>query len=724
MRLGATPRGLVYELSLGRGALRIQLPSNGRSGFVWSKLQLKASTGVTLADGAIARLRDDASFRADANRHAWLLARLSKTALPHEHRPSAVEQTLVELMRTLSDEDQPLRLPDDADTSDPFIAGLSRYLEMVGGEWPKVFAPTAPAAADWAAPIHALFNGDVAALQAHAADTSLLGTPLANIVGRMFKDIGFVDAGVELIASSVSSLEARERADVLLGLGQVQGRTGKLEQAQATLRQAALISGHDARFARRVAAELVRVGAIDDAYLVLNEYCERDPDDADNLVELVKLLLFAGQWDRAQQRLDRIESLDPERREILRYRGAIAVERRELDRAVQLLEELVTRHPDDREGRTWLVEALIRRGDTERARTQHHEARAEHDSAVHILIHGAMARPGGPVARDAELTALLAELGDPVQPGETVDENSQARILGHLASLRGSRGEVLVRVDPQSTGPTGVRMFGMKKVETRLQSRNEAAEAVKSIIQVPVQQVLATFAELEERFPHSPHPFFYRGEIHLWMGDYDKALRDFETGITRDVARWGYVGPAAVHILQGNYDAVPPLLEECNRRFPPVPSASTSIYLGEMHRRLGELEQSAKQLVESLRVKPGRLSAWINLALVHQQAGRSEEAAEVFERIYRWAPRLLWDSRDALTASGGPACQWPPSTDDLTVLLESSLTLMRGNRSSHCVTYFDRHGKLRRVFDAEHWREQLGRMRVLLFAECRRRLAR
>ncbi|MEM7155548.1 MAG: tetratricopeptide repeat protein [Myxococcota bacterium] len=721
VRIGATRRGLVYELAVDGGAARIQLPSDGRTGFAWPLLQAKASPGVTLVADAVSRLRDDASFRTDVNRHAWLLGRLSGTALPHAHRPSDLERSLAELMETLTHEDQALRLPANAHATDPFIAGLSRYFAVVHGEWPKVFAPTEPGITDWADPIHALFNGDVEALQRLSRETSLAGSPLANIVGTLFKDIGFIDAGVDLIASSVAGLEPTEQADVLLGLGQVQGRTGKLADAQATLRQAAMLSGHDARFSRRVAAELVRVGAIDDAYLVLDEYCTKDPDNADTLVELIKLLLFAGQWDRALERLDRVEALAPERPEILRYRGAIAVERRQLDRAVQLLEALIAAHPSDREGRTWLVEALIHRGQLDEARSHHHEARAEHDSAVHILLHGALAKQGR-VSRDAELTALLTELGDEVDPEQMVTEQTRARILEHLASLRGSRGEVLVQVDPSSTGPTGVRMFGMKKVETRLQSRTEAAEAVKSIMHVPVEQVLATFAELEQRYPESPHPFFYRGEIHLWMGDYDDALRDFETGLQRDAARWGYVGPAAVHILRGNYDAVPELIAECNRRFPPVPSASTSIYLGEMHRRRGELDVAAKQLTESLRVKPGRISAWINLALVHEQAGHADEAAEVFARIQRWAPRLLWDSRRAVEASGGARCSWPPTAADMPVLLEQSLTMMRGNRSSHCVTYFDHDGKFRRVFDAGHWREQLSRMRVLLFAESRRRL--
>lgn len=720
-RFGATTRSLIYELSVEGGAVRIQLPSDGRTGFAWHQLRVDATAGVSPTAGAAAGLRDDSTFRADANRHAWVLARLSSTTLPNDHQPSTLDETLAGLMKSLVVADDALQLPPGAELSEPYVAGLASYFQAVNGEWQQVFAPSEPDRSDWAEPVRALFHGDVHALQVHARRTSVEGSPLANIIGTLFKDLGFVEVGVELIESSVGGLAPAERADVLLGLGRVQGRAGKLDQAQATLRRAALLAGHDPRFLRRVAAEFVRIGAVDDAYRVLEDCCEREPNCADALVEFVKVLLFAGEWDRALALLRRVEALAPERPEILRYRGAVAVERRELDPAVQLLERLIARHPDDREARTWLCEALIRQGRLEQARVHHTEARAEHDGAVHILLHGALATEGR-VGRDAELSALLGELGDPVEPDQTIGEESRARILGHLGTLRGSRGEILVRVDPTRSGPTGTRMFRMTKVETRLQSRSESAAAIKSLMQRPVAEVLATFDELIERFPRSPHPFFYRGELRLWWGDYAEAMKDFEDGRERDVARWGYVGPAAVHILRGDYDAVPELIAECNRRFPPIPSASTSIYLGEMYRRQGKLELAARQLEESLRVKPGRISAWINLGLVHERAGRSREASDVFDRIHRWAPRLLWDSRAAVEASDGRVCQWPPSVSDMRVLFEAALALMRGNRSSHFVTYFDRHGRLRRVFDAGHWQQQLGRMRILLLAETRRRL--
>lgn len=709
----------MYALSTEDGVARVHVPFDGRTGLAWDQVRIEAT--VALTDDAAAGLRDDPAFRVDANRHAWVLGRLSRATVPNEHRPSALDRTLAELVPILSAPDAALRLPSGADTTDPFVAGLAIFCQAMSGEWPSLFAAPEPDRPTWAGPIRALFNGDVQALQDHAKDMSQKGSPLANIIGTLLMEIGFVDAGGELITSSVTGLAPAERADVLLGLGKVQGRAGELGKAQATLRQAVLLAEHDPRFLRRAASELVRVGAIDDAYLVLQDCCEHDRDSVDALVGFVKLLLFAGEHDRALALLDRVEQLEPDRPQILRYRGAVAVERGELDAAVSSLERLLARHPADNEGRTWLCEALIRQGKLEPARRHHLEARAEHDNAVHILLHGALATEGL-ISKEADLTALLAELGDPVRPEERMGEASRARFLGHLSALRGSRGEVLVRVDPTSTGPTGTRLFGMKRVASQIESRAESADAVKSIMHVPVEQVFATFEGLQERFPHSPHPFFYRGEIRLWLGDYAGAMKDFEDGMERDVARWGYVGRAAVHILNGDYEAVPELIAECNRRFPPVPSATTSIYLGEMYRRQGQLDLAAQQLEESLRVKPGRLSAWINLALTHEQAGRSKEAGEVFERIRRWAPRLLWDCRAAVEASDGRACPWPPSASDMPVLLESALSLMRGNRSSHCVTYFDPKGRFRRVFDAGRWQERLGRMRVFLLAENRRRL--
>jgi hypothetical protein len=57
-------------------------------------------------------------------------------------------------------------------------------------------------------------------------------------------------------------------------------------------------------------------------------------------------------------------------------------------------------------------------------------------------------------------------------------------------------------------------------------------------------------------------------------------------------------------------------------------------------------------------------------------------------------PRLFWDAARSLSLP------WPPPGQRLPELLEECLRMMRGNRSSHTMTYFDCNGAMRIVTDA------------------------
>ena len=90
--------------------------------------------------------------------------------------------------------------------------------------------------------------------------------------------------------------------------------------------------------------------------------------------------------------------------------------------------------------------------------------------------------------------------------------------------------------------------------------------------------------------------------------------------------------------------------------------------------------------------------------------------------MFRVAPRLM---RDAALAAGlevpPSTAPWVPSDEQLAPLLEQSLVMMRGNRSSHTVTYFDRDGVFRQARDAESWVRHLAGLRLPVWEEARRR---
>jgi hypothetical protein len=122
-----------------------------------------------------------------------------------------------------------------------------------------------------------------------------------------------------------------------------------------------------------------------------------------------------------------------------------------------------------------------------------------------------------------------------------------------------------------------------------------------------------------------------------------------------------------------------------------------------MWRRRGDPARAIVELREAVTAKPGRIGAWINLALSLHAQGDDAEAQRIFGDVVIRAPRLLWDAARAL---GRPAL-WPPPPAELEPLFETALAMMRGNRSSHTVTYFDPEGRLRVVRPIAGWRALL-----------------
>ena len=63
-----------------------------------------------------------------------------------------------------------------------------------------------------------------------------------------------------------------------------------------------------------------------------------------------------------------------------------------------------------------------------------------------------------------------------------------------------------------------------------------------------------------------------------------------------------------------------------------------------------------------------------------------------------------------------------PPIERLVALMEAALRSMRGNRSSHTITFFDARGRLRTLEDAATWRAFADERRTIVAQEIERRL--
>jgi tetratricopeptide (TPR) repeat protein len=222
-------------------------------------------------------------------------------------------------------------------------------------------------------------------------------------------------------------------------------------------------------------------------------------------------------------------------------------------------------------------------------------------------------------------------------------------------------------------------------------------------------------------YPQAPEPHCYHGELYLFAGDYGAARDQFEQALALyDKTRWAFIGLGALELLEGRPAQSLPLFErsvELSRGAGPT----LFVYRGEAHRRLGNLDAAVADLEYATQLNPTRVSAWIDLALARDDAGEQTALAPALARLRLVAPNLVHDAALAAgvavsAAAGGDP---PPGRESLRELFETMLRLMRGNRSSTCVTYFTAEGHLRVVppvpaIDARLEQRELSQVRSLL----------
>jgi tetratricopeptide (TPR) repeat protein len=223
----------------------------------------------------------------------------------------------------------------------------------------------------------------------------------------------------------------------------------------------------------------------------------------------------------------------------------------------------------------------------------------------------------------------------------------------------------------------------------RSSPRHAARRALELVRVAPPARVLAELDEVVAHFPGSSLPTCHRGELHLWLGDAARARDDFRRSIElcRET-RFAYIGLAGAALLEGRARTALNALDEGVRVMSSEGPASFA-YRAEALRLLGRLEAARAEAERAVAQRPSRTGAWILLALVRHELGDTIGAREATARVVAAAPALLEDAEQE--ALGRPA----RDDGDAARALEHALRMLRGNRSSTCLTYFTASGELR-----------------------------
>ena len=338
------------------------------------------------------------------------------------------------------------------------------------------------------------------------------------------------------------------------------------------------------------------------------------------------------------------------------------------DAAAVECQRAVERWPEHQELALWQAECLLRAG-------QLREAREFGDRAVRVV-------GSHPVARLHRALCGLDTLGDPnvgaathyfhrsvirqLLPNEPVEEGEDTaerkQVWRALAQLHGNRSEHLTVTEDGELRPARIR-----------EPRTEVVRIQHQAVVRTAQEVQDELRRFDIEFPGVPFGPTYSAELDLFVGEYEKALRVFDRSWKENRTRWSYVGSGAALVMLERYDEALQRFDDGERVSKSlIPGEATHAYRGEVLLRLGRLDEALPHLEYAFEVEPRRIGADLVLAQLYRALGRHEDQERVTEIARRLAP-----------------CLWYEASRAQSNTLDVAVAMLRGNRSSHILTFFD-----------------------------------
>lgn len=607
------------------------------------------------------------------SRTRWVSSLVLRSDDQSGYAPTVEERALADLFVSLERGEKQLR------GVSPTIAALDRR------DWDAFFSRAdAFSKPPWMIPFVRAFEGHGGRIRAHGRDEEPLDGHLATFRGLGRRELNLLEPALADLKKGVENLPKSQRAHHYVMVAETAHLLGDDDEARRLLAWSLPLSADDDAFAR-AARQLLHLGGYGDAERALAAWCENRECRGEIWLLRARLAIWCGRTSDARRFVARADQRSTDA--ILVRAICDALDGRD-DDALAELETIA--HLELREAFAWSAEILKRRGESARAVEHLEVACLTTQNAVHTLlrcvVYDEMQKSG---------RAQLAAQEGIVDPDSQTIE-AAARALRTFQGNRGSAPSRTPTVDPvpsaDSLAPVPIPPGDMLHM-----SRNASADLLRDLRTKPASEIHAGFAALQEEYPDSAHPWCYWGELLLWEGRYDEAHAAFSATPAARVARWGYVGRAAVEIHRGAFDAALAEFDGMNARYDPVRGATTHVFLGELHRLRGDYEAALHELDIAIGAKEARVGARVNRILCLAHTGESELAQARLEATSNRWPNVFWHAaRDV----GVP---WSDRATATVEVCESALRLMRGNRSSHLHTFFDADGELRFTVDAKFW---------------------
>ncbi|MBK8254059.1 MAG: hypothetical protein IPK82_15515 [Polyangiaceae bacterium] len=468
--------------------------------------------------------------------------------------------------------------------------------------------------------------------------------------------------------------------------------TGQLQAARHAASRAAQSGVEEAAWHAAAAYEVTE--NCDEAKRIYSDLEKNSSRRLEARAALCRLALWEGDYALAIEWADRILGSARNHTDAIRWRAAASLMLGNMTAAEAGLRELESLHDNSVETWVWRGEFALCSGDYQSALQWFEKAQQGAGSFSPLDIVAGVTR------------AQLGEWGTSYQPfldgyvSKLPVATESLRRLGLKLNAESEtpletlqRWRKLVGGNRSRTLTSYSTEHGLLHFNECDNCRSECRRAQDLVQTGGVEAALATFQQVVERFPDKPFPLCYRGELLVWLGQYDAARVDFESALRiRQDTRWAYVGLGAVDLLTGNCSGA---IETFERGAEMANGAgpTTFAYRGEAYRLQGNLAGAVTDLTHACRTAPLRVGAWINLALTHAAMDDSEALQKIYHELHKIAPGLLAEAKVECAFHPfellGPAAQ--------NQLMEHMLKMLRGNRSSTFGTWFNSRGELRAV---------------------------
>jgi len=476
----------------------------------------------------------------------------------------------------------------------------------------------------------------------------------------------------------------------------------RAEACDALRRALELAPGSEQLLYRREGARVaIEAGDFELAITCLARAVELDPTAPDLHVQRAEIHSWSDDEQAARAATARALAIDPEFGPALRMLGALEVRAGRHAQAVELLGRAIEREPTDYQAHLWLSEAYLRLGRFAEAHAQLHHGTMNAGGwafvawLLRFLIVAAeqqdpdeILTPNRTEEFDAVLRELCPELAEQALASMRTADLSAA-VEAAIAALRGNR----------SIYATHVIDGRLTRLHARTGCRHESRWALQLLRVATGDECLARFDEIVARYPGSSLPLCHRGELHLWLGNFDAAKADLEAAIASvEGTRWAYMGLSTLALIRGDNQACLDINDRGVEVMQGTKGPAIHVYRGEAMRKLGRIDQAIAELEQAVEWHPARASATINLALCYLQAGERAKFERLWLRLRdEQAAGLLSDAAFELDVTIVGDDDWQPDDATRVAVLERALTMMGGNRSSGLINYWTRDRKLRFV---------------------------